>query len=158
MTNRFRRGIGRFLGRDEGSILVETLLIVPVITIFAVGIMEFGNLLWQRHQLQTGVRDAARYWARCGPELNCTIERARNIAFYGTPAPQVGVSPVRVPGWTEDSQLTVTPDPNPAPAAATAQSVISVTGEFEYTGLLLALIGVQPVSVSYTHTQRYIGW
>jgi hypothetical protein len=37
-----RRGLGAFLWGTEGALLTEALIVVPVVTIFAVGILEFG--------------------------------------------------------------------------------------------------------------------
>jgi len=81
---RFWRKVRSFAFGTEGALLTETLIVVPVITIFAVGILEFGNVFWQRHQVQVGVRDAARYWSRCraaAPFNTCSPEIAQNLAF-----------------------------------------------------------------------------
>lgn len=49
--------------RDQNGIVqVETLLVVPLLTF---GIFELGNMMWQRQQLQVGVRDGARHQRRC---------------------------------------------------------------------------------------------
>jgi Flp pilus assembly protein TadG len=164
-----RRGLKAFLCGTEGALLTETLIVVPVVTIFAVGILEFGNVFWQRHQVQVGVRDAARYWSRCrgiAPFNTCTQQVARNLAFYGNTA---GTGPARVPGWTTADGLTITvswtnedgqtitaavPPSNPP-----RDALVTVTGTHRYTGSpLMRLIDLEAFNFSYTHNQRYMGW
>ena len=146
-----------FISGTEAALLTETLIVVPVVTIFAVGILEFGNVFWQRHQVQVGVRDAARYWSRCRstvPFTTCTQDIARNLAFYGNPA---GTGTPRVPGWTDAADLTiepVTPPSNPG-----AGDIVTVTGSLTYTGSpLMRLIELEGFTFTYTHNQRYMGW
>ena len=120
----------------EGALLTEALIVVPVVTIFAVGILEFGNVFWQRHQVQVGVRDAARYWSRCrgtAPFNTCTQDIARNLAFYGNPA---GTGAPRVPGWINDDDLDIAPlaphasaSPSGSVPSATSCSHSSIKGQ-----------------------------
>lgn len=153
----------RFFRSAKGAILVETLLVVPVVTIFAIGVVEFGSIFWQRQQLQAGVRDAARYWSRCTPDplvSSCSLIKARNIAFYGTPAPNVtgcDSTSLRVRGWCQDNQITIAP--NPPPTEFGAEDVVTVTGTATYTGSpIFGLLQIGNVQFSYTHEERYIGW
>lgn len=146
-----------FVSGTEAALLTETLIVVPVVTIFAVGILEFGNVFWQRHQVQVGVRDAARYWSRCratAPFTTCTQDLARNLAFFGNPA---GTGAPRVPGWTDAADLTITPATPPSnPGAA---DIVTATGSLTYTGSpLMRLIELEGFTFTYTHNQRYMGW
>jgi Flp pilus assembly protein TadG len=146
-----------FISGTEAALLTETLIVVPVVTIFAVGILEFGNVFWQRHQVQVGVRDAARYWSRCratAPFNTCTQDIARNLAFFGNPA---GTGAPRVPGWTAAADLTILPATPPSnPGAA---DIVTVTGSLTYTGSpLMRLIDLEGFTFAYTHNQRYMGW
>lgn len=152
----FRRCIERFLPEERGAVLVEALLIFPVITIFTAGILEFGNILWQRQQLQVGVRDAARYYARCRTEFNaCSIEIARNVGIYGVPFPDAN-TPSRVPGWADSGELTVS---GPIPTATFDVSIIVVEGTNSYEpSPWFAALGINTIELSYTHQQRFIGW
>jgi Flp pilus assembly protein TadG len=164
-----RRGLGAFLWGTEGALLTEALIVVPVVTIFAVGILEFGNVFWQRHQVQVGVRDAARYWSRCrgiAPFNTCTQDVARNLAFYGNPA---GTGLPRVPGWTTDAGLTITVSwttadgqtitPALPPSNPPRNALVTVTGTHRYTGSpLMRLIDLEAFNFTYTHNQRYMGW
>lgn len=156
-----RRRIGRFATSDRGSVLTETIIAVPLLTILAVGMLEFGNMLWQRHQMQVGVRDAARYWARCrpgtdpaNPVMRCSLATARNLAFYGNPA---GTGALRVPGWDNASELTITPAT--PPAVPTATDLVVATAAFPYQGSpLFSVLGLGSVELGYTYTLRYNGW
>mgnify|MGYP000604468180 CR=1 FL=1 len=158
-----RRERQKFSQDENGSVLLEALLLLPVLTIFSIGVLEFGNVLWQRHQLQTGVRDAARYWSRChadqptgNPPFNswCSEAIARNIAFHGNPG---GTGPLRVPGWDEPAELTIAP--NPQPDHPTATDLVTVTGRVEYMGSpLFGALNIPILDIEYTHTERYLGW
>lgn len=153
----------RRFGDDNGSVLVEALLVVPVFTLFAIGVLEFGNVLWQRNQLQTGVRDAARYWSRCRPNPAgswpggaCSLETARNIAFYGSPD---GGGDPRIPNWTEDSQLSILPAADDLPGVPAPEDLVIVTGELVYDGSpVFRTLMIPDITIEYKHTERYIGW
>lgn len=149
------KGLKQFRKAEEGTILTEALIVVPFVTIFAVGILEFGNVFWQRHLLEVGVRDAARYWSRCKPTFNpCSIENARNFAFFGNPE---GTGPMRVPYWSGDEQLTITPTTPPVEPDET--DLIVVTGTATYAASpLISMLRIGDVTMSYTHQQRYFGW
>ena len=57
----------RCLWRDEqGASLLEFTVVLPFLLAFGLGVLEFGNLLYQYHQVTSGVRDAARYLASAG--------------------------------------------------------------------------------------------
>lgn len=146
----------RNISHDEsGVVLVEALLVLPLLSLLTFGILEFGNMLWQRQQLQVGVRDAARYWSRCRPSFhNCSPEIARNIAFYGNPA---GAGNPRVPGWDADSELEITPgSPSTTPSAS---DIVMVRGTVTYQGSpLFDAVLSEPVSIGYWTTMRYLGW
>lgn len=152
----WRRARSFFVG-TRGALLTETLIVVPVVTIFAVGILEFGNVFWQRHQVQVGVRDAARYWSRCrgiAPFNTCSQTIARNLAFYGNPA---GTGAPRILGWTAATGLTITPAV--PPSSPDRDDLVLVTGTHTYTGSpLMRLLQIEAFDFSYTHNQRYIGW
>jgi hypothetical protein len=150
-----------FVLGTEGALLTETLIVVPVVTIFAVGILEFGNVFWQRHQVQVAVRDAARYWARCravAPFNTCSQDIAHDLAFYGVPFADASSVP-RVPGWTDPADLVILPAPADVPSSPTAADSVTVTGTHTYTGSpLMRLLQIDAFDFSYTHEQRYMGW
>lgn len=163
MMEPVKRLIQRFCKKDDGSILIEALLAIPVVTIFAVGILEYGNVLWQRQQVQTGVRDAARYWSRCRPSDNsggafmpCSIDIARNIAFYGNPA---GSGNLRVPGWNDNAGLVITPLEGDLPTVTDNEDMATITGIAQYDASpIFHLLQIDPITIQYQFQMRYIGW
>lgn len=148
---------------ERGSIFVEALLVLPLVTLLSIGVLEFGNVLWQRHQVQTGVRDAARYWARCKANSiayvsNCSQSKARNIAFYGSPNPP-SPAVLRVPGWENASQLTILPTKANLPNVPIDSDMVYVEARLNYRGSpLFSLLRIDTITISYAHNQRYIGW
>jgi Flp pilus assembly protein TadG len=162
VTRRLSALLNRFRRSTRGAILVETIVVVPIVTIFAMGVVEFGNIFLQRQQMQAGVRDAARYITRCTPDTSvsfCTLDKARLIAFYGTLTPaSTGCTStaLRVRGWCTAAQLEFSPaviDPLDPPEE------IEVTGSIEYTGSpVFRFLRIDPIPFSYTMEARYIGW
>ncbi|MES2846880.1 MAG: TadE family protein [Pseudomonadota bacterium] len=164
----FASHLQRFKESTGGAILVEALIVVPVVTILAVGILEFGNVFWERQQMQSGVRDAARYWSRCNRSdaftkgnPACDIATARNIAFYGNPD---GTGNLRVPGWSDEDELNIywVRDNTilaAQPVNPTRDDLVVVDGELDYFGSpLFGMLQIDPIVVTYRHTQRYIQW
>ena len=153
----------RLFARDRsGVVLIEALVVFPILILLTVGILEFGNVMWQRQQLQAGIRDAARYWSRCdlSATSNCSQTIAKNIALYANPNPPDNAVP-RVMGWTDPTSITIevqnftTPD---LTMSGPRRRVV-VTGTARYSGS--PLIGFMPATVGdmiYSHEERYIGW
>lgn len=152
-----KHGKTGFQEDQQGTILVETLAVVPVLIILSFGLLEFSNMLWQRMQLQTGVRDAARYWSRCSSEISgvtCSQDIARNIAFYGQPG---GGGSTRVVGWNDASELIISPAIPPLPPGPT--DVIVVTGRTAYQGTpVLGFVTDEALTIEYSYQMRFIGW
>lgn len=147
----------RFGGDEDGAVLVETIIILPVMIVFLVGILEFGALLYNKIQVETGLKDAARYVARCpavsGLGSTCDNDdfiAARNLALSGS---LNGGNP-RVPGWNIDD-ITITTDPDPI----AVDGVVQVSTSFNYPGgPLLGLINLDFIPVTAFHQERVIGW
>lgn len=148
-----------FANDRKGVVLVEAMLALPVLLLLAVGILEFGTMMWQRQQVQAGVRDAARYWSRCRPVANgaaympCTISNAQNIAIYGNPA---GTGDARVPGWIP-SEVTIIPASPPTVPDATDIVTVSTTTAYEGSPLFRAVLS-GTVDMGYWVQMRYVGW
>jgi len=161
--------LSRFRTSERGAILVEALIAIPVVTIFAVGLLEFGVLFWERQQMQAGVRDAARYWSRCSSTAStagsCSIVTARNIAFYGTPVapgttPATDTAPcpggVRVSNWCRAADLDIQPATPPATPGST---VVTAQGRLLYSSSpMFTLLDIAPITVRYNYSMRYLGW
>lgn len=156
MARYFRARLRQLLSDDGGAVLTEALLVVPFLTILAVGVLEFGNVLWQREQIETGLRDAARYMARCrvGTSWHTTSECegwARNLAYYGSTASTGGL---RVPDWNAtNSPITF------ATVDTGKQDIVTATTAHQLVhSPLFGMLGINVITVSAKHEQRVIGW
>ena len=160
MITRVKQFLRPFKRDQRGAIFIEAILILPVITIFAAGVFEFGNILWQRHHMQVGVRDAARFISRSPSSgtVSCSENIARNIAFTGKPTFS-GLSVPRIPGWPADSQAVTNAlefvdvsDP------VTGVDRFAVIGRLQYEGSgWMSVLGLQTINIEYLHVQRRIG-
>ncbi len=148
-AGRLARLLRRFRREDDGTALVETMIVLPIFVIFLTGILEFGALLFTKHQVETGLRDASRYLARCptDPAFGCTTAIAVNIALNGSPA---GGAP-RVSGWSA-ADITITP-------ATGLGTAVRVATDFDYSGSpIMGLIGLTTIQITAFHEDRFIGW
>jgi len=59
------------LRREDGAVLVEFALILPVMLLFFAVTIEAGRMLWTYQQIVSGVRDASRYLGRAAPYEIC---------------------------------------------------------------------------------------
>lgn len=154
----------RFHDNQDGVVMVEALLLIPVLTLLTFGILEFGNMMWQRQQMQVGVRDAARYWSRCRNTINtqvtgCNEDVARNIAFYGNPA---GTGNLRVPGWgpgIAGASLGLEPAKGSFEGMPGPEDKVAAEGRFNYDGSpLYDTILSDTISIGWRTEMRHIGW
>lgn len=171
----------RFRTSERGAILVEALLIVPIITLFALAVIEFGFLFWERQQVQSGVRDAARYWSRCSASAHaasaCNVDKAKSIAtaYFDQSANRAYL---RLPNWfstdvkfypvikgaansslcppDKGNEITTATAP---PASPTADDRFVVITEFPLGSTPLGVLASLPgITMSYSLCMRYIGW
>src|SRR5262249_27322160 len=167
---------------NSGAALLETVIVVPVILVFVAGILEFGTLLFNKLELETGLSDAARYLARCQDYLTgtsvygCTVAKAKNIAVYGTDSPASGAK-ARVYGLpaccAAIPQLTIAATKDASPnstfpgtsGASVLYSggqtvyVVHVSADYNYAGgPLLGLTGLAAIHVAAFDEERVIGW
>ncbi len=151
-----RRSMFHFWLNTEAAVLTETIIVVPFVTLFAAGILEFGNLFWERMQIDAGLRDAGRYLARCRPTSptytsTCSEATAKLIAFYGTQSPAANAA-LRVPGWGPTlTDITVN--------AVGADGTFTIQTAHPYEASpLFGLLGVGAITISASHEERYMGW
>ncbi|PDT50299.1 TadE/TadG family type IV pilus assembly protein [Sinorhizobium fredii] len=151
-----RRLMFHFWLSEEAAVLTETIIVVPFVTVFAAGILEFGNLFWERMQIDAGLRDAGRYLARCRPTSptytsTCSQATAKLIAFYGTQSPAEGAA-LRVPGWGPTlADITVN--------AVGADGTFTIeTAHLYEASPLFAWLGIEDITISASHEERYMGW
>ncbi len=154
MRRRPQRTLKDLLRDQCGAVLAEALIVVPFVTLFSVGILEFGNMFWQKEQIETGLRDAARYLARCQTDATfaaaCNANAARNIAFYGTPAPSGG-NGLRVSGWGPDAGDITFTEP-------VAGVIRASTSHIYVNSPLFGWLDLEAITIEAYHEQRYIGW
>ncbi|MER8745990.1 pilus assembly protein [Mesorhizobium sp. M1004] len=159
MITWLKRILGRFHRDERGAVLAEALIIVPFVTVFSVGILEFGNMFWEKEQVETGLRDAARYLARCQPSSpsfvsQCSDTVARRIAYYGTSNP--AATALRVPGWGPSGSAIVFARVTRGEAG---DKVIVASTSLAYSNSpLFGWLGLANMTIQAYHEERYIGW
>lgn len=165
--------LGRFCGEDRGAILVEMTLITPLMITLSAGVFEFGNLIHQKLLIEAGLRDGARYAARCNSQIytdygfaaiNCAAN-AENIALFGNIA---GTGTVRVTGWSATNvtiDIANAADCRDAAVGGVTQyrsvtprvCIVRATSSFNYAGTgLLAFLGLSPITLNGVHEERLI--
>jgi Flp pilus assembly protein TadG len=154
VRRRFENTLGHLLREQSGAVLVEAMIVIPFVTLFSVGILEFGNMFWQKEQIEVGLRDAARYVARCQTDVSfaaaCNETAARSIAFYGTATPGDSDG-LRVTGWGPDEGDIVFTEP--------VEGVIRASTSHVYTNSpLFAWLDLDAITIAAHHDERYIGW
>ncbi|MGB3901057.1 MAG: TadE/TadG family type IV pilus assembly protein [Mesorhizobium sp.] len=138
-----------FLHDDEGVAMTEALIAVPFLTFLAVAVLEFGSLFWQRQQMETGLRDAARYMARCRHTSGCDTT-ARNLAYYGNSS---GTGVLRVPNWDAATSPIEFTNPGGIGGVISAASTHQLANSS-----LFGWLGVGPIIITINNNQRRIGW
>lgn len=152
-----RRTPGRFAREDDGAALAETIVVLPVMVIFLAGILEFGALLYTKLQVETGLREAARYMARCHATGTCSETTARNLAVYGNPQ---GTGSPRALGWSSSPSVVSISTLSPTPAAGGENfDVVEASTSFAYPGSpFMGLIGLVEIPITARHQDRIIGY
>lgn len=143
--------LAEFLCDESGVAMTEAIIVVPFLTLLAVAVLEFGSVFWQREQIQTGLRDATRYMARCNHTPAECETWARNLAYYGNWA---GTGSLRAPGWNAaNAPITFTK------AASGGQDNVTATSRhLVIESPLFGFLGMNEIEVRATHSQRVIGW
>ena len=80
-----RTRLRTFASREEGTITVEFVVMLPVVLAALAFTFEFGRALWAHHVLSENVRSASRYLART-LITDDTRAVAANIATSGDPS------------------------------------------------------------------------
>lgn len=103
----------RLRSDEQGHVMVEFGLGYSFVLLLFAGTIGFGHLFYIYNSAQSAVRSAARYASLEVYDLpNGTAWKAsvKNMAIYGTPAPQGPLDPI-VFGWTPNN-ITVTANTN----------------------------------------------
>ncbi|TPJ72417.1 TadE/TadG family type IV pilus assembly protein [Mesorhizobium sp. B2-6-2] len=133
-----RHIIRHFKRDDDGAALVEIAIVTPFVLLLSAGVFEFGNILNTRMLLDAGVKDAARYMARCSTDWNTCSGYAANLAVNGA----ITGGSARVTGWTT-GQISITP-------AVSTPAIDPTTGAELYLSSTANVVVVQ-VSTSYPY-------
>lgn len=141
----------RFRSSDDGGAMAEALLALPVLILLTVGVLEFGSLFWQREQIETGLRDASRYMARCRHDTATCETVARNLAYYGS---VTALANSRVPDWI--------PGGSPisfSEATSASQTIVTASTTHQLVDSpLFSILGIDEITITSWHNQRVIGW
>ncbi|MBZ9662848.1 pilus assembly protein [Mesorhizobium sp. ESP-6-4] len=165
MLTALRQILHRFKRDDDGAVLVEMTLVTPFVLLLSAGVFEFGNILNTRMLLDAGVKDAARYMARCSSDWNTCSGYATNLAVNGA----ITGGSARVTGWTT-GQISITPavsTPAIDPATGTELYlsstanvvVVEVSTSYPYAGVgLWSYLGFGQLTLTVAHRERVFGW
>lgn len=153
----------RLRHETQGAVLTETIVVFPFLTLFSIGILEFGNMLWQKEQIEAGLRDAARYLSRCQPDnlpdfdSDCSEVLARRIAYYGTTSASATVP--RVTGWTPARSAIAFEYPMRNGYQVGGHKVVVARTSHVYSASpLFGWLDLGAVNIEAYHEQRYVGW
>ena len=133
--------------------MLEVAVVLPVVLTLGLGVIEFGNIIYNSHRMQNAVRDAARYAsgrpARC---CDAQVKAFVTGAFPACPkldcmdASQVTVAYVDV----DNSAYTY--------RGGAKISTVTVSAYIPYTGFgFLGYLQVTPPTLVASHQERVIG-
>jgi TadE-like protein len=155
---------------NDGSALVESAVLVPLLFVLLFGVYEFSWFFYQQHIASTGVRDAARFLARVShpcdersPAWPTELAHARTLATTGS----IRGDTARIKGWTAAMVvLRCAPINNlAAPTGLRAYRgggdviyVITASTSFSDPSLgFFAFLRLSPPVISVSHSERAIG-
>lgn len=157
-----RNGRKNLVGDQRGTSLVETAIVMPFLLVLGLGVFEFGNILYNHHLVNTGVRDAARYLARFRlPETRET--EAKQLAVTGSTAG--GIKRV---AWWDTDDVTVDYKEIANPPDVTGERpyrgtdpirVVQVMTNVTYEGIgFLGFLGLgESLTFGIAHEERVVG-
>jgi len=160
MSHRTLRSIWR---DHEGSALVESAVLLPVLFLLVFGVFEFSWLICQQHLISTGICDAARYIARSTNPNDPTIKK--DAKYLATTGAIDGDTP-RVSGWTPDdveisysfTNNQTNEDGLPSFRGGNVIENVTVSTTFTVRSLgFFGLFGLTPPTFSISHQERVIG-
>ena len=152
------RALKLILQADGGAALVEGAIILPVFLALVGGVYEFGFFLYQEQLITSGIQDAARFLAFSSDPTSVTTQtEARNLAATGS----MNGGPSRVTGWsTSNVSVTISSVDNSTgtySGGSRIQLVTVSTSFLEPTLGFLALLGLNPPTISVSHQERVVG-
>ena len=158
-------------GRDgeEGSAILELAVVLPVLLTIALGVFEFGRLIYSYHLIQNGVRDGARYVAGLTYDagnatlLSNNLTAAQNIAARGV----VSGGSNRVSWWAPSTvsvgYANVANGPTSCGTTRCYRGgdnivVVTVSTSVAYVPLgFLGFLGLGDITLATSHQERLFG-
>lgn len=154
---------------ESGHAILELAVVLPVFLTIALGVFEFGRLIYSLHLIQNGVRDAGRYVAGLEydpddtDQLNTHLAQAQNIATRGTESG--GTNRV---SWWAPSTVSVTYDgvangPTECEGVRCYRggdtiTLVTVSTSVAYQPLgFLGFLGLDTITLTSSHQERVIG-
>nr|WP_321253545.1 TadE/TadG family type IV pilus assembly protein [uncultured Ruegeria sp.] len=161
---RHRFPFKRFARNDDGAILVEFGLVMPVMLLLLAVTLESARLMWSYQSVIAGVRDASRYLSRVTPADICTsggsvaglTTTLKNIVEQDINGNNLFPSSVTVNSVTPSlSCVSGTYRMNPAPVG---QVSANITIQFPLGGILTLFgSGATSVTTDVADTSRIFG-
>jgi len=103
---------------ERGQNLVEFAMVTPLLVLFLCGIFEFGNILMTQQQIQTAVREGARWASLSSCPTDAAIQTKVQTAAVGLPI-------------TISSSYSPSPCSN-CPTVAAGLPTLTINGSYTY--------------------------
>lgn len=142
ITTPIATAMRRFGRKDDGAILLEFALVLPIFLLFIGVSAEFGRVFWSYQSAIAGVRDASRYLARVAPIDICL--NGGNLTGYSTALKSIvendlsgtSIFPNSISIDSVVGSLTCVPGAYRIPEVPVATVTANVTITFPLAGLL----------------------
>jgi Flp pilus assembly protein TadG len=154
---------------ESGHAILELAVVLPVFLTIALGVFEFGRLIYSQHLIQNGVRDAARYVAGLQYDaadadlLDANLAKTQNIATRGVDTGGTN----RVSWWAPSTVSVTYSDVANGPTECEGVRcyrggdtivVVTVSTDVAYSPLgFLGFLGLDSITLSSTHQERLFG-
>ena len=156
----------------EGSAIVESAVVLPMLFSLVLGVYEFSWFYYKQQLVETGVRDAARYLARssagasdANPCNNATaVANAKYIATntnYSATNGAISGGTARVPTWTTAAVTITCPaidNSSGSYVGGTTLHLVTVSTSFADPALgFFGFLKLPTPNISASHSERSIG-
>lgn len=155
---------------ENGHAVLELAVVLPVLLMIALGVFEFGRLIYSYHLIQNGVRDGARYVAGLPydpantSQTTSQLAATQNIATRGV----VSGGTNRVSWWAPSTvgiaYGSVANTPNGACGVqrcyrgGDALVIVTVSTSVPYSPLgYLGFLGLGSITLNFSHQERLFG-
>ena len=161
--------LSRFRADQAGAALVEMTIITPLMLVLAAGVFEFSNIIQTKLLIEAGLRDGARYFARCdnGSNFAACETSSKNIAATGQPT---SGGTARVTDWADTmvsvgyaqeidvAVIDVDTGAENYRSASGVIRVVRVSTAYPYSGTgLWGFLGFGALTIAAAHEERVLG-